>query len=73
MHRRRMQKKTILYLGNGDPKQNSLKDHLNPLKLDLHQVSSIAIAKSRLAEQQYHLLLIQFEHIRDHIFDFCAL
>lgn len=72
VHRKRMQEKTVLYLGEGGAKQHNLRDHLGSLKLNLHQESSVTIAKQRLCEQEYHLLLIQFEHIREHVFNFCA-
>ncbi len=64
-----MRKDTALYVGSGCLR---LGGHLQSLGIDLHRASSIPAAKQKLCEHKYDLLLIQFEPVRRHIFDFCT-
>ena len=71
VHRKRGQKDTALYVGSDCFGQSGLGSHLQSIGIDLHKASSTSFAKQKLCEQRYDLLLLQFEHIRGHIFDFC--
>ena len=66
-----MRENTVLYVGNDCVRQNCLAGHLQSLGIDMHKASSTSFAKQKLCGHKYDLLLIQFEFIRKHIFDFC--
>jgi len=72
VHRRRVQKDTALYVGSNCLRRNCLGSYLQSLGIDLHKASSISAAKQKLCEHKHDLLLIQFEPVRRHIFDFCS-
>ena len=71
MYRRRMQKKTVLYVGSDCARQARLSGYLQFFGIDLHKASSMFAAKRKLCKCKYDLLLIQFEPLRRHIFGFC--
>lgn len=73
-YQRDIGKGTVLYIGGGGYiKQERLHEHLRSLGIILHKASSISIAKQRMSKNRYDILLIQFESIRDIIFDFCEI
>lgn len=67
-----MRKSTALYVGSDCLRQARLGGHLQSLGIDLHKAFSIPAAKQKICEYKYDLLLIQFESVRRHIFDFCT-
>jgi len=67
-----MQRDTALYVGSDCRRRNRLGGHLQSLGIDLHKACSIPSAKQKIYEHKYDLLLIQFEPVRRHIFDFCS-
>lgn len=67
-----MQKDTALYVGTDCGRQNRLGGHLQSLGIDLHKASSVSFAKQKIYENKYDLLLIQFEPVKSHIYDFCT-
>jgi len=71
VHRRKVRKDTALYVGSDCAWQNCLGGHLQSIGIDLHKASSAPLAKQKICEHKYDLLLIQFESVRRHIFDFC--
>jgi len=73
VQRRKMRKDIALYLCRDDVRQNRLRAHLQSLGIDLHKASSISLAKQKLREHKYDLLLIQFEPFQKNIFEFCKL
>jgi len=63
---------TALYVCNDSVRQASLDSHLQSIGIEMHKASSIPIAKQRLYEHKYNLLLIHFESVRTDIFDLCT-
>lgn len=63
---------TALYVCNDSIRQTSLDSHLQSIGIEMHKASSIPIAKQRLYEHKYNLLLIHFESVRSEIFDLCT-
>lgn len=66
-----MRKNIAIYVGNDCFRQYCLGSCLQSLGIDLHKTSSTSFAKQKLREHKCDLLLIQFEPVRRHIFDFC--